>query len=208
MAEKWKCPRCLAPVEDLRYSVSTSGTEYGTAMLSDVNEEDDRITDHEYSDTGDTNWEGDTDYECPHCDKSVDPSELIWIGGEDDVPAEPTPEKPPEPIEAGFEIIKPEKNIIDNDQDVDNPIESSIICKGCFHILVTNQRDIEQTRYQNEHNSDNEFFVECNKCGSINSTVEFRELLKEGFFNQDKKHAYAKRKNHNRSKLIKSKSSK
>ena len=203
MSENWKCPGCQAPVDDLRYSVSTSGTEYGTAMLTDVNEEDDRITDHEFSDTGDTNWEGDTaEYECPHCDRSIDPSELIWIGkGADESNVKP---KEPEDEELSHKIIKPEEEILDNSNRTDQAIESSIICSQCFHVIVCDKDELTHGYRgygrQRNNNEPDEFFIECTKCNHINSTIEFDKLLKEGYFNKkSKKYANANNKSKNKS---------
>lgn len=212
MAENWKCPRCDAPVDDLRYSVSTSGTEYGTASLSDVNEEDDRIIDHDYSDNGDTNWEGDCEYECPHCDRSVDPSELIWIGDEDEEEEEDVKEsKEPGDEEASHDIIRPEENIIEKDKG-DSANRTSIICKECRHVLVCDMDDLDHgyhdyTIRNRGYGEKDEFFVVCTKCNHINSTIEFANLLKEGYFNQLNKNDNAKiRKNKHRFSAAKSKS--
>ena len=77
----WKCPECLHELTSLAYNVYTSSSEYGTAELSDHNQESnrDKIYEHECNDNGDTEWTDTPNYTCPECDNEIDLDDLKWV---------------------------------------------------------------------------------------------------------------------------------
>jgi hypothetical protein len=173
----WKCPECEHTIEYLQYHVNTTSSEYGTADLSDTNQErEDRITEFNSDDYGDNNWDGSPEYRCPECDSDVSLNELIWIN-EDDDEEEDKPEPEPEPEETLHNIILPENNIIRT--DIPKQADESIICKNkkCKHIFVIEKA----TRYGYGLRDDEETF-ECPKCATSNTLAEYKELLLKGYF--------------------------
>ncbi|MFA7301789.1 MAG: hypothetical protein WC069_05785 [Candidatus Shapirobacteria bacterium] len=205
----WKCPECNEPIEDLRYEVDTTSYEYGTAELNSrprpeqpqtrqingltLRVDYEVVVDHNYDDTGDSNWDGDVKYECPECSATVNPNNLIWINDDDEEEdefeegyeeeSEETKRKKKEIEikkqileETEHEIIRPKKHIILNQCDRIST-DQSFICqnKECRHVFVA--------EIKNEH-SYGEFFVECPKCSTVNSSETYKKLLSEGYFNQ------------------------
>ena len=187
----WKCPECKEEIGSLYYDVNTSGSEYGNAQLNDsprpatpvepiprhlnYHHHYEIITDHDFSDNGDTNWEGDPSYRCPECDADINPNSLIWF----DEDEEEEEEKIKEAIleETTHKIISPEEEIIMKDRPINT--DSSMICcnKKCFHVFVAEMKG--DTHYE-------EFFIECPKCGEINSSTTYKQLLEAGYFNEIK----------------------
>lgn len=173
----WICPKCNAPVEDLRYSVPIIDTEYGTAFLpTDGTIDDDcNIDDHEFSDTAGSNWDGDCDYECPHCDRTVILSEVKWkeeIEEEEEIDVI-TKKKVEAMEETSHAIIRPLDNIVKT--ELPKTTESSICCKNCRHIMIiTGGGD----------SCYGEMFCECPKCNEVNSLTEYGQLIREGFYNK------------------------
>jgi len=168
----WKCPKCEAEIDQLSYSVATNGTEYGTAQLDDENKEGrDRICDHDFDESGDSDWDGNPEYTCRECDTEINIDDLIWFDSEEEIEKEEKEKKEDE--EVLHSIIKPEKEIISKD-NIKDASQSSIICKNCRHMFVASES------YQEE-------FYDCPKCGITNSTEEFKKLLKEGYYSQKKK---------------------
>jgi hypothetical protein len=201
----WKCPECQRIIDHLDYNVSTRDTEYGHASLveerPEIREESDELRDsqiieeHEYNDSGGSEWDGDCDYECPECEAEINPTELLW-SDEIEIPILPiastttaqlrqtyyinpnihrTP-PPPEFEEEDHQIVFNETRI----QITDNPKsieESSILCKKCFHLFVFS--------CDNNYRSYNDYFCECPKCRTGNSVNEFRQLLKDGYYQKN-----------------------
>lgn len=168
----WKCPECHNQIDELKYNVSTVSSEYGTATLSDEKTDDrhERIVDHNCDDSGDTDWDGRPEYECPECDSQILISELEWIDKEE-IKIE---ELPQEPEETKYNIIMPLRNIINTEESKDTS-DSSIICKICFHVFVCE----ESCDY---YHKKNEELFECPNCNHSNTFKEYRELLKSNFF--------------------------
>ena len=194
----WKCPQCKIELEYLKYNVSTQSREYGTADLesepTEVQLEQRRrydiVTDHSSDDYGDTDWDGDPEYECPTCSAGIEISDLEWCEDEEDEELDEDGEpikvvKEEEPEETKFKIIIP-KNYITENNCSGNSLSGTIICKECLHPFVT---DTERWGGNNEE------FYDCPKCGTQNSSVEFKQLLKDGFFNKitEKKHVTTKK---------------
>ena len=175
----WKCPHCEIELEHgLNYSVSTRGSEYGTAYLRKNKPEHqvthNTITDWDIDDSGDTEWDGDPTFTCPECSEKIEIQELIWINK---IEEKPTP--PQEEFEEMDHIIIKPQNEITKESDTIELTDSIIICKKCFHNYIS---------YRNERHYDNyeDIFCECPKCGEVNSTEEFKRLLKKEFFNNTK----------------------
>lgn len=181
----WKCPNCETEIDHLQYNVNIQNSEYGDACLNDSRKtEEDKyyeiITEHEYQDSGDSEWDGSPEYRCPECDDNINPENLIWIGSEE----EEKKKIPKEPEETLHGIVKPDNYIIDENtgrSTTRDAINNSLICKKCFHIIV---HDIDEPMYGKKEQE----FVECPNCGTVNSPEEFKELLKKGKFNKIKKH--------------------
>lgn len=76
------CPHCETRIEYLDYNVNINSTEYGTAYFNTENtenrEERSFITDYDYNDQGDTEWNGRPEYQCPECNETIELNELIW----------------------------------------------------------------------------------------------------------------------------------
>jgi len=175
----WKCPECEAEITYLKYSVTTTGTEYGSADLDDENQSHgDRIIEHSCDDSDGGEWDGSPDYSCPECDTGLSEDDVVWEDEEEEDEEEcssgPKKEVDEETL---HNIITPSKPIISKDNPKDAST-TSIICKKCFHLFVRGKDDI----YGEE-------FCECPKCGESNSTTEFQKLLKEGYYSI-KKHAH------------------
>lgn len=171
----WKCPHCEAKIDRLDYRVDTMGTEYGTADLTSRSniEGSSRVTNHEYSDSGDTEWSGDVTYECSECNDELDLDDLIWVPEEETKIVKPKPEE--EPIETTFNIIRPQNEIIKNEIAKDSR-NSTLLCKECNYMFIGD----------NQNNSFNSDILDCPKCGVQNSIREFKELLEQGHFNIQK----------------------
>lgn len=171
----WKCPDCEAEIETLKYNVATTGVEYGEAGLSSIKQDpEDIIDDHDFQDSGDSNWDGSPDYECPECGIGIDLVDLIWITDESD--EEETSSTKENDEETEHEIIHPKVSI----QSVDwpkNASDTSIICKNCFYMFVTGSQN---------NSNDNEIFCQCPKCNETNSSTEFIKLLNEGYYSKKK----------------------
>ena len=171
----WKCPKCENKIDSLDYDVPTTGTEWGTAYLSDKepenpNNSDHVISEHDYSDSGDSNWEGDVTYRCRECDEDVELQDLEWVEEDD----EEEEDKPGEPEETKHEIITPKNNIVVNSNSNQNQTLSSIVCKNCQYLYVA---EGGTSNWNNSFESNST--SECPKCGESNSTKEFRESLKD-----------------------------
>ena len=176
----WKCPVCEIEIDHLDYDVPTRNSEYGSAYLnnSKKKEEDlfyERITEHDYSDSGDSEWDGSPGYRCPECEDDISPNELIWIDTDKEEIEEK--KKSEEPEETLHNIIKPQNSIIQKEISKDVS-DSSIICKKCFHVFI---HRIEGGYFGAE---DKQNFLECPNCGQTNSLEEFKELLEKGVFNK------------------------
>lgn len=183
----WKCPHCEDEIDYMQYTVPVSGEEYGTASLSDNERESgDRIRDHDY-DNCDTSSDGSYVYNCPECSEEIDEGDLIWIAEDgDETPKKVIKvEKKEINEEETHEIIRPKQQIICNNNQTTNPTDSSIVCKECFHVMVTTT-----DRYNNYETN----FIECPKCSTVNSPEEFKELLKNGYF-KEKYHEHRKNTN-------------
>ena len=182
----WKCPECKEEIDNLCYDVNTQNSEYGTAYLNDSQKKKEDtyyevITDHEYSDQGDSRWDDSPEYRCPECDHMLHPESLIWFDSE--IEKEEEKKKPEEPEETLHNITKPKDYIIQDEISKDIA-DSSIICKKCFHVFI---HGIEKGYFGTK---DKENFLECPHCGQTNSLEEFKELLEKGIFN---KHALTKK---------------
>lgn len=182
----WKCPSCETEIDHLCYNVQTTSSEYGSAYLNDhpKKKEDpyyEKITEHDYQDGGDTEWDGSPEYECPECNHRTDPENLIWFDSETE--KEEAKKKSEEPEETLHNIVKPKNSIIQNEISKDIT-DSSIICKKCSHVFIY---DIEKEYFRTK---EKENFLECPNCGQVNSLEEFKELLEKGTFN---KHALTKK---------------
>ena len=199
----WKCPECKAKLEYLKYNVSTQSCEYGTAdLINDPTETQleqrrryDIITDHNSDDYGNTDWDGNPEYECPDCSAEIEISDLEWCEDEEedelDEEGEPIRTKVEDELEeTKHKIIVPQQRI--TEKYTDNTFNNSIICKECKHVFVSNIGE----RWE-EGSVD---FCDCPKCGTQNSTEEFKKLLKDGFFNNNeiiiKKHVTTKKTKH------------
>ena len=168
----WKCPDCDNEIENLCYEVSTSGYEYGTADLSDTKKiaTCDIVTDTNYDDSGDTEWSGDVEYQCPECNDDIRPSNLIWINEDEDEEEEEIEQEE----EEKHKIISPINRIICDEQPKDTSY-NTLICKACSHII---------NLYTDSYNNGSDEVVQCPTCGESNTTKEFRELLLTDFFNK------------------------
>ena len=170
----WKCPECKETIDEMYYEVSTTGYESGSCSLSKEKETErgDIIQDHDYGDSGNTEWDGDVIYKCQECDAEIDPTELIWTGDEDDEDEE---EKPLEPPETLHKIIIPKSHIICEDEPKDSS-NSSLICKECRYVFCVSGGK------EDWNGGNQESFHECPKCGTSNTLKEYKELLAKNFF--------------------------
>src|ERR1035437_28361 len=78
----WKCPHCNNQIEEVKYSVPTTQTEYGNASLPSEFMPAGRIPevmDYDCTDSGDCDWDGDATYECPECGHTIELTELTFI---------------------------------------------------------------------------------------------------------------------------------
>ena len=169
----WKCPKCKSTIDRLDYDVPTTNSEYGTAFLSkekptDLEDSYQVVTDYDYNDTGDSNWDGDVNYRCSECEDNVEWEDLIWVEEEEEE------NKPEEPEETKHKIITPQNNIIVNNNSNQNATISSIVCKNCQYLYVAEGGD---SNWSNSFSSNTT--SECPKCGESNSTKEFRESLQD-----------------------------
>ena len=198
----WKCPNCDETLECLRYSVSTTCSEYGTADLEgepSITALRDRgrnsiITNYDCDDQGSADWDGDPTYECPECGEELTPRGLIWKESDDEDEDEDEDETITkkkveiEPEETKHNIVKPKTPITEDEYDED-VLECSMICKECMHLYVYNPT---------KGHPDDEAIFGCPKCGEPNEQGEFRSLLKDGFFNKKiiEKHGRTKKTKH------------
>ena len=183
----WICPKCSAAIEELRYCVPITDIEYGTAFLpADGDIDDDcEVSDHEFSDTAGSNWDGDCDYECPECDRTVILSEVVWKAEAEDEEEKKDPitkKKVENMEETNHAIIRPLDDIIET--DMPKITDSSICCKTCRHIMIIAGSD--DSCY-------GEYFCECPQCNEVNSLIEYQSLVKSGFYNKNP-NDYAKHK--------------
>lgn len=178
----WKCPNCDDCIDNLDYTVDTQGTEYGTAYIrvesrreTPENIEAPEISDYNSSQSNDGDWSGDVTYECPLCNFELSLSDLIWVSDEEILDEEPTNITKPttEPEECNHVLISPENSLRRNTFKPKKP-DGTILCKACRHMYIC-----DDGRYPQE------LYTTCPKCGEENSTVEFNELLKTGFFNSN-----------------------
>lgn len=184
----WKCPECHATISELNYEVSTSSSELGTATIDPdhitTGYISDIIIEHDYDETGNTDWNGDPTYTCTECDNRIRPTELIWFDecDDDDLIDEDNENcsKPKENTEeeSTHDIIKPKEDIFSTDHAKDAS-KTNIICKNCFHLFVTSKSE------ENSWDEDEPGFYECPKCNELNSKKEFCTLLKDGYFSVD-----------------------
>lgn len=73
----FKCSSCEAISEDLKYSVSTSSTEFGTAspLITEEGELENYFETNS-DDWGDTDWDGDPEYQCEDCEDTYSKEEV------------------------------------------------------------------------------------------------------------------------------------
>jgi len=201
----WQCPHCNHTLEKLNYGVDTNQREYGTAYLTDEkpettedrNNSNEMIEDWNQDDNGDSEWSEDPSYSCHECNEELELSDLIWIEEEKITIEKIEPEKTTEPEETLHNIIHPEKSLLDERENRKRVFDATIICKKCNHVFI-NENDQYTDMHgisSNENNS-----CECPKCSEMNSTKEFQELLKKGYFNNINPKQYARKKN--KSKLL------
>lgn len=81
----WKCPKCQKELDYLHYSVPIRATESGRSYLTkenvnknDRDDESEMITEDDYSDTDNTEWDGDKEYSCPECYADIYVQDLVW----------------------------------------------------------------------------------------------------------------------------------
>ena len=172
----WKCPECETEVTELYYSVPTNSSESGTAsidMTPRLNRDGIKraqVIDYEYDSSGDSEWNGDPEFECRECNNNILLSELIWIEGEE----EKVPPKSDEPEETLHNIVSP-VNRITMRPDFDRTLDSTLMCKNCSHLIVfmSGERGNKDCK---------DIICECPKCGETTSEEEFKKLLNIGFF--------------------------
>jgi hypothetical protein len=178
----WKCPECQAEIVHLNYDVNTTSSEYGRAYLRETEAIREtgsyrRVSDHDYSDTGDSDWDGDPTYKCPECDYEVELEGLIWVDENDEENEDEEAKAPKEPTELDHAIIHPQNQIIKKEIGTD-PISFTLLCKTCRNPLLCE-------KVFNTYKSTNDGITEC-KCGTLNTQQEFLDLLGEGYFNKEK----------------------
>ena len=180
----WKCPECEEYLEYIKYSVDTSGREYGIADLNNspsanvidtvTRSNYDLIEDYSCDDNDGGSWEGSPDFECPHCNHTLDINDIVW-----EIEETPVVTKMKAQLQEGIleetihNIIGPTTKIIDN--SFNSKRESSIICKECKHLYVYNTGN----RYDSSSGESS-----CPKCGTENTVAEFQLLAEEGFFDK------------------------
>ena len=164
----WKCPSCGNEIENLDYEVRAR--EWGYASLSNPQNENSeaRINEHEQSDS---EWTNDVDYYCPECNEEVALSDLVLVKTEQ----EKEKPKKEELEEEKFKIIKPEIEIQVQRGNTDQT-DSTMICKHCYYVFV----------YSTEKYGGPEEFTDCPNCGKQNNREEYKQLIKNRFFEQIK----------------------
>ena len=174
----WKCRHCNEEITEIRYSVLTSGTEYGNATLSDEKETDtsDIVIEHNYSDSGDTNWEDNCEYECMECDHNIDPEEdLIWIGDEDDEENEEENLEENPNAKIIFSLNHKQSKCIENNQwkneTMDEMINNSTICPKCKYLFPL---DIDTNT--EKLIKDDELII-CPKCNKEFTNKESKKII-------------------------------
>lgn len=175
----WYCKHCNKKINDLKYNVNVSSTEYGDANLSEEKvEPDDMIDDYNYSDSGDTEWDGSPTYRCPECDKEITIEKLIWKDNEEEIKEKAEKrkkEQEEEPEEFLHNIITPKNNIMS--KEIPKRIKT-IICKKCFHPYIYDT---------NRFSRNNDETYDCPKCGTSNTPEENTELINTDYFNNKEK---------------------
>ena len=164
----WKCPSCENEIENLDYEVSAR--EWGYASLHDPNDENSEaeIDEHEQSDS---EWTDGVSYYCPECNEEVALSDLILVKTEQ----EKEKPKKEELEEEKFKIIKPEIEIQVQRGNTDQT-DSTMICKHCYYVFV----------YSTGKYGEAEEFTDCPNCGKQNNREEYKQLIKDRFFEQIK----------------------
>ncbi len=172
----WKCPNCENEVTSLDYTVNTTGSEYGRAILSNKKQEDiDAIVeDHDYSDNGDTEWDGSPNYRCPECDSDLDPTDLIWE--EENEETNPTQnQRTPEIEEKPRGKIENEwnKHFDKGNQKKDNMLEEGNFCPKCKYFFpkeYTTNRTYDTTETEE---------ATCPNCNHTFDTKTNRIMIKK-----------------------------
>ena len=162
----WKCPECGEEISRLRYSVQTTGTEWGTLTLPCRHREPNDIEEYcdtDYDDSETQGWET-YEYNCDECDATITLSELEW---EDDEEEEERKEKEKEMEmeEEKHNIIHSKANVIHEQEGILQKMMICDICKTAYPLTM-------QTFNQQE----------CPKCGRMISKNNFEELLDKGFY--------------------------
>ena len=164
----WKCPSCENEIETLDYEVPAR--EWGSAYLSEPDNENSEaeMNNHE---TSNSEWTDDVNYFCPECNEEVDLSDLILVKTEQ----EKEKPKKEELEEEKFNIIKPEIEIQVQRRSTDQT-DSTMICKHCYYVFV----------YFTEKYGKAEEFTDCPNCGKQNNRKEYKQMIKDRFFEQIK----------------------
>ena len=197
----WKCPHCETEIERLNYNVEVVENEYGTAELADERPtiapnstprgiRNAMITDHDYDECSDSDWNGDPEYTCRECEHEIILTDLIWVEQTEESIREPiittttipptSDQKQDEMEETTHAIIKPAQPIQRNGSVLAD-LDCLILCKNCFHVLILNDN------YQQVHQN-SEYFVDCPECGETTSNKEYIKLAEEGYYNHPEKH--------------------
>lgn len=165
----WICPNCEREIEYVEYS--SECREWGSASLIESNENDEEAETCDYE-QNDSETTGDTTYSCPECSADISISDLRPAKTESE--EEKTPKKE-ELEEEKFDIIKPEIKIQVQERNTDQT-DSTMICKHCYYVFV----------YSTGKYGGNEEFTDCPNCGKQNNREEYKQLIKDRFFEQIK----------------------
>lgn len=168
----WKCPNCEDEINYIEYKVRCKQIEYGIAYLTKDERERCKATDHENQDLDEYEWTEEPEYDCPLCGERITLELIIEEEDNNDDNNENTTKRN-KPIyfpEEKHNIISPKITI--SEENIRDISYSNIMCKKCNHIHVNEEPE--------------KAFIECPKCGELNSKEEFKKLLKNNYFN--KKH--------------------
>ena len=170
----WKCPHCEEEIVHLNYEVATSGSESGTARIAPERQSPTTAfaSDYECEDSGSGDWSGNVTHSCPECDRTLEPRELIYIESEEEAEKAILKKEEEDLEECAHTITTPTMGLNRSRFAPKNILEGTMLCKQCKHMYIH-----DDGRYPQE------LYTTCPVCGEENSLIEFKELLKSGFFN-------------------------
>lgn len=186
------CPSCEKEITYLKFSVAVESYDYGTADLPNrklkSGESLNFIIDYNTDDSGDSNWNGNPEHECPHCENNIRLSELVWIEPEEKeeiIEKEKPKPTPPEPEETLHKIIKPEIILnIETESGFRNQNQDQtkiiMICKHCFYSFMYELKKKDNMFPEEES-------YECPRCSQTTTGKEYYNLLQKGFFKRKRK---------------------